>query len=700
MAHHSNSVPSSRSSDSLDDLIDVGALLDALWRARTWIGGTVLACAVLGFVYGSFIATPRYKATAAIVLNSAEDQRMQLSSGLATLADFAGISTDSTNLTTQMHVLKARDLNGKVVDALNLLDDPEFNPVLADPEKFAHLENPRARDRTIKKLEDSVVIQNLSGSLVFNITVDTTDPTKSARIANTLAEIYVQDQIEEKFRASEKATAWLSARAAELKQEFEEAQARVTAYTTDKTLVTPGELLAEQRQLQDLRDRIAETDRKLAELNTRRAAMIAAKDDRIEEQMRVAQDAFLTELGSRMIGDTPPAPARLAAFEERYEELLADLTLDITRTDRQLASLRDTDASVRARTTQRSRDLVELQELERIAESTRTLYETFLSRLKETTAQQGTQSPDSRILNAAIEPFEAASPQKMLIIVMASMLGLLVSAGIALMRGSKPAGFRSPAELQTITDRPVLGQIPQVLVSDGPAWWPRKSALPRAGLMDYLVSHPTAVVNESARNLQTALLGVLGDRSARSVLVTSALPDEGKSTLSILLARNLARQGKSVLLYEGDARRHVFASFFPDSAKLALPGDLIHRDVKMGCDVRFADPRALDLDHPFRADAFAAELDSLRTRYDHIIVDAPPVLAVSDAQLMAPITDAMIFAVRWGETPRADVQEALRLLDQLHVNITGFALTQVSPKALGLQRYEGYFGPGDLQPAE
>lgn len=691
-------MPGETRTDRVDDLIDIGALVEAIWRARVWIAGTVLACACLGFVYASFIATPLYKATAAVVITGTDDSRAQLSSGLSSLADLAGINTDGTSLTTQIHVLKARDLHGKVVDRLNLMEDPDFNPVLADPDKFAHLDNPRARDRTIKTLGDAIVIQNLQNTLVFNITVTTTDPSKSAMIANALAEEYVADQIASKFTAAEKATAWLSERAAELKQDLDATQARVTAFTTERALITPGELMQEQRQLQDLRDRILEAEQTFAALTLRRDRLLTARGEGVEAQMATAQDARLTALGRPIIGADTTTPTQEAAFETRYDNILADVEQDLIRMQRQLATLRDTDADVRDRIASRSQDLIALQDLQREAEATRVLYETFLTRLKESTAQQGTQSPDSRVLNRAIEPFEAASPQKTLIMVMTSILGLLVSAGIALLRGTGPGGFRTSTEIEAATGMPVLGRLPELQHREGRAPWARATPVTRNALVSYLAQHPTTPAAEAARNLQTALVGRDADRPPRTILVTSSIPDEGKSTLAVILARSLAKSGKSVLLYEGDVRRHVFAAFFPETAHKASAQAPIQREPDLGCDIRFADQTALNPDRPFDPDAFAADIRALRTQYDHIVVDAPPVLPVTDAQLMAPECDALLFALRWSATPRADVAEALRILDRLDIAVSGIALTQIAPRSLGLQRYDGYFAPGDVQP--
>ena len=219
-----------------DDTIDVGALLATLWRGKWLIALVTLASMLLAGYYVYGVAVPKYRSTSVVVLETKEDSVVDLK------AVVGGFSGDSTEVNTEVEVIRSRGLVGKVVDRLNLVNDPEFNVALREPSLIGstlsrirtimglgqdtdialdpELEKNRVKDSVVAALLDRVSVSNVRQSLVFNITVETESPTKSALIANTIAESYILNQIEVKFEATEKATEWLSNRVSELQIEL------------------------------------------------------------------------------------------------------------------------------------------------------------------------------------------------------------------------------------------------------------------------------------------------------------------------------------------------------------------------------------------------------------------------------------------------------------------------------------------------
>jgi len=208
--------------DEDDDTIDLGALIGTLWRGKLIIAAVTLIFMLLAGYYAYGVAVPTYRSTAVVVLDTKEDSIVDLQ------AVVGGFSGDSTEVNTEVEVLRSRGLAGKVVDRLNLIDDPEFNGELREPSMIGgmisglkgmlssgppeeeldpELQKTKTRDAVVQALLNKVSVSNIRQSLVFNVTAETESPVKSAQIANTIVELYILNQIAKQpcVRASDRA---------------------------------------------------------------------------------------------------------------------------------------------------------------------------------------------------------------------------------------------------------------------------------------------------------------------------------------------------------------------------------------------------------------------------------------------------------------------------------------------------------------
>jgi len=336
-----------------------------------------------------------------------------------------------------------------------------------------------------------------------------------------------------------------------------------------------------------------------------------------------------------------------------------------------------------------TRFLIQLQQLTREAEAIRLLYEYFLTRLKETSAQQGIQQADSRILSNAVVPNIPASPRKSLILAMSGILGLMIGVGLVLLREARNSGFRTARDLEVHTGYTVMGQIPMI------------PARTRKKILKYLHSKPTSAAAESVRNLRTSVLLSNVDNPPKVILSTSSVPGEGKTTNSLALAHNLVGLGKSVLLIEGDIRRRTFSEYFDDLPEkglvAALAGDQtlqesLHYSVELGADILIGEKTSVNAADLFSSDKFKALIKTVRAQYDVVIIDSPPVLVVPDARILAQVSDAVLFSVHWDKTTRHQVDEALRLFHNSNQRITGLVLSQINAKQMKKYGYGGRYG--------
>lgn len=684
----------SASTSADEDVIDLGALFSTLWRGKWLIALGVLVALLIGGYYAYIAATPLYRSTAVVILETNQDQIVDLQSVVG------GLSGDTSEVNSEVEVLRARSLMRKVVDRLDLTRDPEFNVEL-QPESLKsqikslvglgapatvlspEQEEQRIRDAVISKLLEAVTVRNVPLSLVFQVTVETESARKSALIADTIVDLYILNQIEVKFEATEQATLWLSERVAALQSKLEEAEAKASEFSAATELVSVEGLRALERQIKELRDRIA-----TAQVNR------STQENRIEvmeeagsraEQADASNDPQLERFLPRVESD----PEIAEAFDTRFQIVLQRSRSDLARADQQLAALRASEAELSAQISRQNEDLITLQQLTREAEATRVLYEYFLSRLNETSAQQGIQQADSRILSDAVVPNQPSAPRKSLILAMSAILGLLLSAGLILLREMRNNSFRTARELEGTTGYTVLGQIPAM------------PAASRAKVLQYLSDKPTSAAAEAVRNLRTSLMLSNVDNPPKVVISTSSVPGEGKTTNSLALAQNLLGLGKRVLLVEGDIRRRTLHQYFKDmpekgivsvlSGELALK-DAIHRTQGFGADILGGEKSSTNAADLFASDRFRALIEEAREAYDMVIIDTPPVLVVPDARIIADQADAIIFTVQWDKTSKTQVEESLRMFHNSGQRITGLVLSQISPKGMKRYGYGGTYG--------
>ncbi len=207
---------------------------------------------------------------------------------------------------------------------------------------------------------------------------------------------------------------------------------------------------------------------------------------------------------------------------------------------------------------------------------------------------------------------------------------------------------------------------------------------------------PNSGAAEAIRNLRTSLLLANVDKNPQVILSTSSIPGEGKTTQSIALALNFAQLGENVLLIEGDIRRRVFSQYFDvpsDKNFLAvLAGDasvddVMRKDGPYRFDLLLGESSSVNAADLFSSDKFAAMLTELRGKYDRIIIDTPPVLAVPDTRVIGQRADAIVYSVKWDSTSQRQVLDGLKSLETVNLRVSGVALAQINKR--GMKKY-GY----------
>ena len=677
----------------------VAGYLRLFWAGK-WI---IAATAVLGLLYGIWqayvVAVPQFRATTQMALEIRPQQVIDIE------AVVSGVSGDTASMNTEMVLIRSKELVGRLVDQLNLTEDPEFNPFLDDPldrptlgkrimglrNVFSDTETDRTpsdeqvRRATIETVRGAISTGTSRDSYIFTISALTRSPAKSALLSNTLAAIYRDDQINQKAEATDNAATWLAARVADLRIELDQRQNDMAQLRSEQALASPEAVAALSAQS-------VETDTQLRilrqQLESTRAALAALEAaEGTEAIMATADDSQLNAIGSTLATEGAAAQAR---FDRRYQQIILQLGSSIDRLTQQIADLETQSAGIAAQFDQQSASLTKLQQFARETEATQVLYDTFLSRLKETSLQQGTLQADSRILSDS-GPGILATARRSRTMLTYLLLGLALGAGIVVLRDRLRTGFRDAETLERQTRYSVIGQIPKI---------PAKG---RPETIAYLRAKPTSAAAEAIRNLRTSVLLSDVDRPPQVIMSTSTVPGEGKTTMAIALAQNLAGLDKRVLLIEGDVRRRTFTAYFPQAAERgggilsvisgaqSLAEGIWHAP-ELGCDVLMGEVSSVNAADVFSSEKFQEFLASARAHYDFIVIDTPPVLVVPDARVIAQSVDAVLYAVKWDKTPAEQVAAGLRQFESVNIGISGLVLSQIDTRRLRSYGYGSGYG--------
>lgn len=678
--------------------------------------------------------TPLYTAESQILLDR---QKMQVTDMQAVMS---GLAPDSATVDSEVEILRSRTLAARVIERLNLTQDPEFNGALREPSLLRWLDprvwigaalslieaEPAPRDADMQaRAELNRVIGGVLGRLtvtrqrttyVINVGFVSEDPAKAARIANTVAELYILDQLEAKFDATRQANDWLSRRLTELRQQVQDSERAVEIYRTEEGLESSatGVTVSEQ-QLSELNAQLILARTSLAEAQAKysRAQQIRRTGGTIESMADVVQSATISQLRQKQ-AELARELANLASkYGPRHPEIVnaeaqrrdierqigseinrivGSLENNVSVAQTRVASLEESLREVRGETGTGNQAMVQLRELEREAAANRAVYESFLNRFKETSQQQDFQTPDARVISTATPPVGPSHPRKALSLALALVLSGMLGVGLAFLLEHLDNGLQTGRDVEQALGLPHLVSLPATPAekgADGKVLSPQ----------DYLLVKPLSAFSESLRSLRSALQLSNVDNPPTVILFTSALPNEGKTTTSAGFARAAAASGLKVALIDCDLRHPSVHKAFglkrPEAGLVELLAERLElsqvlvKDPKSELDIL---PIATGTANPpdvLGSTQMRLLLERLRKDYDLVVLDSAPVLPVSDSRVLSRIADETVFVVRWNETPKDAAQAAIRELRLYDANIAGVVLAVVDTAA------QAKYGYGD-----
>jgi polysaccharide biosynthesis transport protein len=692
----------------VSDTLDLGTLASALHR-QIWLFAIVFLTVVVLSVAITFTQTPRYTAKAQIVLTTARDQIAPVKSGSG---QPVAETTDRTD--TEVQILQSRELADKVASALELVNEPSFAPQPSKPGLLGRAvalvtggqtaaPPPSAADihrSVVDEVLDSLRVSRVAETRAVQISFTSTSPTLAARIANEYARQYTSRRVREELDTNRGATRFLAKRLDELRAQAQADTQRVQQYRVDHNLLsTSGASLTEQ------------------EISSYNQAVATARAQEAEDEARL--NAARTQLQRGSTGDdvgealSSPVVSGLRAKQAEVSGRLADLQSryganypDLIKTKSELAdvnqqiqaeikrvisnlearrrvsadrldSLTGSLSTARSALAGNNQSLAGLDDLERRAQASQAVYDSYLNRYKETVAAEGTESPDADVVSWAEMPQKPSSPRLILNV----FLGIVLGAGLgfvsAFLAETLFSGITTGTEVEEKLGLPCLADIPIP-----------SSLTPRLrGTPEALVANGRTPLSEAFKNLRTSL-DYATTTPPKVIAVTSALPKEGKSTIVACLGRSMASDGERVLLIDCDtvqtslSRRALGSGRTTGLAEL-LRGecsfdDVLQIDELSGVHMLPLASTRHEGGEPLVTRKLLELIEELRGRYDRIIIDTAPVLPIAETRLATALADATIMVAHWRSTPDHAVRAALRLLPSKYVNVVGVVLSRVN----------------------
>jgi capsular exopolysaccharide synthesis family protein len=709
-----------------EDVIDLHQLFGVIRRRAS----VILGCVILGTVLATvwiFQLTPRYTAEATVMLDTRKNQMVDFTSLMA------GLSGDQSVVRSEMEILKSRALADKVAEKLNIDSWPEYNPALRQPGFFDALTSPiawvtsalrslttsssaaaldneaRTRDRKaaeVTLLMDRMEITNDGRSYLIKIHAQSTNRNAAALIANTYVDFYLLDQIEAKFDAVKRASGWLNDQLDSLRQKVRDSEHAVEVYKEQNNLseTTKGTSLSEQ-QLSELNSQLilatadrAQKESSLAQIRSGNTESSAVLNSPLVEKLR-ADEADLLHKKAELSNRYQPSHPTMVNLQSQIEEIKRKIDDEAGKTIRGLQgdvnaarakenSLREQLGSIQKNANQEGKLDVTLRELQREADANKLLYENFLTKFKQTSSEEDIQQADARLVSSALPPRIPSFPKKTVLVGFSFLVSLLVGAAAAFLLERLDNGFRSADQVEKLLGVSTLGLVPGVV----------RQELPQ----DVVVKRPTSQYSEAIRSIRTALRYSDVDNPPKVVLITSSLAGEGKTVFAGSLARSVARSGGKSLLVDCDLRRPSVAKLLGVSgepgmldvfAENANIDSLIRVDEDSGMHYIPSKGGTANPQDLLSSQQMRSFLERMRARYDLIVLDAPPVLAVSDPIILSHFVDTTIYLVRWETTPRPIVTGAVRMLRANGGEIAGVVLSRVNARKHATYGYgdNGYY---------
>ena len=699
-------------------------IVDNKWRIALF---TIMVLLAAFFIINSL--TPQYKATATILIERKETQ-------VVPVDELYGLNSESDEyLATEFEVLKSRPLAEKVVRKLGLADEAslvgeEGNPATSgvtgikdkllglvglgkseeESARVAEVEREIARRELLKDYTERLTILPLRKTQLVEVSFEAPTPMLARDIANAHAEAYIESDLEARLQRTRTAASWLAGQVQGLRGDLNQAKTDLAAYLQaeniididdDVTQIVSQELQELQAQMVASRSRLAEaqiTRDQVRNSGRNRESLPVVQQDELAQRLKL--DVVLARQKVAELGKTfgPQHPRMLAADSDlrsansalsaQMSKIIETVELRYNAALAEETSLQQRIDDTRARFYDRNEQSDKYFELKSEVESAQRLFDLFFERTKETTETLDLQSAHARILSQAEDPLEPSKPKKAVLFLLAGLGSLLLAVLYYILRELFNTGIRDGEDVHERIGLPLLGSLPII----------KKNAI-RPVVLNSMEeaerSKDGAIFKEAVNTVRTGMMLDRVDQPHKIIMVTSTVAGEGKSTIAGHLAYSYSNVGRTLLI-DCDLRTRGVSNMFGVtksdmglrellSAEALLDQCVIGIDNNL--DLLCANFTPLNPLKLISSPRFQSHIQEAAKNYSYVILDAPPVLPVSDPLVLSGYADAVIYAIRARSTPYQHISRSLQSLQRVDAPMVGVVLNQLE---MGSSYYSYY----------
>lgn len=685
-------------------------------QKRMWIVIMFFIVVVSVVTIKTFKTIPVYQATARVVL-----ERHQLNVGFQQVVSPENQITPIDFYTNQCEIIKSRYVAKGVIDSLGLKNRPvsnppnkETNPVLARSD----LQDPRTETRFLDGFLSKLKVSLMRNSGVVNITYEGYDPQLVTNIVNMIVKKYIERDWEKRYNVAKDALEWLNKQIKDVKITLEESELALQKYKKENDLITvetvrigktsDSSSLADERQnvvlqkLMELNAAVtnAKTERvRLEVLNNKLKEFknVQDKDDIVQSIPAVVQNYLIQNLKSeyaRMEKDYSLNSQRYGVKHPKIVQLNAELNTMRDNIIKEINRICDSIATEFEIATNREATLLQILEqqkrevfalgdkaiqygvIKREVDTNRQMYETLLTRMKETNLTEDLKMSNISILDHAEVPLKPFKPNKTLNILLGVIVGLTCGVGIAFLMEYMDNAIRTQEDVEKYLGTSLLGIVGHIPLDK------------KDSKITELIAHdlPKHSITEALKGIRTSIMFSHPDNPKRTILVTSATPSEGKSLISSNLSIVMAQAGKKVLLIDADLRKPSIHKYFKIDKSLGLSNLLVKsHDLRtvlksthipnvytIPCGPIPPNPSEL-----LGSQAMAENLKVAKEEFEWILIDSPPLLGVTDARILSRLVDGIIFVLNGNKANRDVSRKALSFLSEVNDKILGVVINDV-----------------------
>ncbi len=714
-------------------------------RKRRWTILAFFLIIVVTTAIGTFTMRPIYRGTATVQINKENPQ----------IVDFKEIFTVNTMdldyYQTQYKILESRSLAKRVTKTLSLGEHPEFLPptvnspfqaweaqVMAllsgwfafigtEPKDQSESEKESSREtRLVNDFLEKLKIEPIRNSRLVKIHFNSRYPELATRVPNTLAATYIQQSLEARFTSTEQAKEWLTRQLEDLKGKVEKADETLQAFGSKHDIIS----LEEKENI---------TMQRLTELNE---ALAKAESDRMSKEALYNQtrdsnfDSLPSILENRLVQDLKQSLIHLEAqymkLSENYkseypemkrlrnqmETIQKRLTLEGNRIIAGIRSEYESglrkESLLRAAFEEQKGKAVEMKQkaiqyniLKRESDTNKELYRGLLQRMKEAGVSAGITASNIQVVDQAEPPTRPYRPNKRLNLLLAAVVGLFLGVGLAFFFEYLDNTVKTADDVEELVHLPSFGMVPAV------SYERRKQRQTANSFPVELITygHPKSMLSEAYRNIRTSILLSFSEKPPKAVVISSPNPSEGKTTTVINTAIALSQTGAQVLVVDADMRKPRIHRIFTNENGAGLSNFLsgnvhleaiIKKSIIPNLSFIPSGPIPPNPSELLGSSLFKNMIQSLCERFDHLIIDSPPVLGFADSTILSAAVDGTIIVVLGGKTPRETLQQAKEILLQVNARIIGVVINRVDIRRsdYGASYYRYYYGHEKRQKKE